>query len=166
MLLLERSEFLVAELLQRPGQRQFQLRLLFQIPALSLADDPDDQKTKGGQSDKRYEEGDDDREGQAVGRNGLCEYLLALKGKTSMRTACRRRWCAVERKWLGQPIAGRTSAEVCLQLVWLGYQDSNLDSWYQKPESCRWTIPQSEHMRRRRSRDVKSDGMQGRSGGP
>ena len=26
---------------------------------------------------------------------------------------------------------------------WLGYQDSNLDSWHQKPESCRWTIPQS-----------------------
>ena len=25
---------------------------------------------------------------------------------------------------------------------WLGYQDSNLDSWHQKPESCRWTIPQ------------------------
>ena len=26
--------------------------------------------------------------------------------------------------------------------IWLGYQDSNLDSWHQKPESCRWTIPQ------------------------
>ena len=29
-----------------------------------------------------------------------------------------------------------------LSKKWLGYQDSNLDSWYQKPESCRWTIPQ------------------------
>ena len=27
---------------------------------------------------------------------------------------------------------------------WLGHQDSNLDSWYQKPESCRWTMAQSE----------------------
>lgn len=30
---------------------------------------------------------------------------------------------------------------------WLGYQDSNLDSWYQKPESCRWTIPQYNTVR-------------------
>lgn len=27
---------------------------------------------------------------------------------------------------------------------WLGHQDSNLDSWYQKPESCRWTMAQFE----------------------
>lgn len=29
-----------------------------------------------------------------------------------------------------------------LQMKWLGHQDSNLDSWYQKPESCRWTMAQ------------------------
>jgi hypothetical protein len=23
--------------------------------------------------------------------------------------------------------------------MWLGCKDSNLDSWYQKPESCHWT---------------------------
>ena len=27
---------------------------------------------------------------------------------------------------------------------WLGHQDSNLDSWNQNPESCRWTTAQEE----------------------
>lgn len=31
-----------------------------------------------------------------------------------------------------------------MKLQWLGHQDSNLDSWYQKPESCRWTMAQFE----------------------
>ena len=25
---------------------------------------------------------------------------------------------------------------------WLGHKDSNLGSWHQKPESCRWTMAQ------------------------
>ena len=29
-----------------------------------------------------------------------------------------------------------------MKAEWLGHQDSNLDSWYQKPESCRWTMAQ------------------------
>ena len=31
---------------------------------------------------------------------------------------------------------------------WLGYRDSNPDSWHQKPESCHWTIPQREQGKR------------------
>ena len=30
----------------------------------------------------------------------------------------------------------------CRERIWLGRKDSNLDSWYQKPESCRWTTAQ------------------------
>lgn len=33
--------------------------------------------------------------------------------------------------------------------AWLGRQDSNLNSWNQNPESCRWTTAQWEVPRRR-----------------
>lgn len=35
---------------------------------------------------------------------------------------------------------------------WLGHQDSNLDSWNQNPESCRWTMAQCGSGRRRKRR--------------
>lgn len=44
---------------------------------------------------------------------------------------------------MGSNLEGTTSR----RRRWLGYQDSNLDSWHQKPESCRWTIPQRESAR-------------------
>ncbi len=38
-------------------------------------------------------------------------------------------------------------SQLGIRRKWLGYQDSNLDSWHQKPESCRWTIPQLQRTR-------------------
>ena len=63
----------------------------------------------------------------------------------------------------------RNSPEgVCLKLQWLAHQDSNLDSWYQKPESCRWTMGQCDCLSAmcETAGDAFPAQSQGKSGGP
>ncbi len=56
-------------------------------------------------------------------------------------------------------------------MLWLAHQDSNLDSWYQKPESCRWTMGQcdnasaeGESQAAHPAADMQSDKVVGREG--
>lgn len=79
--------------------------------------------------------------------DGFCATLVAGWGRQASKDGARHSIPQLEsaRRPKAEAIELRKSASrLEEERKWLGYQDSNLDSWHQKPESCRWTIPQRQ----------------------